>query len=51
VSRGFDLSLFFGGALLSLVAVGLALVAGVPIVILWWIWLLGFDGPHMMATY
>ena len=37
VSRDFDLGWFFG--------------VGVPIVVLWWIWLLVFDGPHIAAAF
>lgn len=50
VSRAFDLTWFFGGAALSLVALALFL-AGAPIVALWWIWLLAFDGPHIAAAF
>src|SRR6188474_2174609 len=51
VSRDFDLSLFFGGAALSLLVLVLALVLRAPIVALWWIWLLAFDGPHIGAAF
>jgi len=51
VSRPFDLTWFFGGAALSLTAVALLLVGGAPIVALWWIWLLAFDGPHIGAAF
>ena len=51
VSRPFDLSLFFGGAGLSLLVLVLALVLRAPIVALWWIWLLAFDGPHIGAAF
>jgi hypothetical protein len=51
VSREFDLSLFFGGAALSLLFLALALVLRAPIVALWWIWLLAFDGPHIGAAF
>src|SRR5262245_29951221 len=50
VSRTFDLTLFFGGAALSLLVLGL-FVLGAPIVALWWIWLLAFDGPHIGAAF
>ena len=49
VSRTFDLLWFFGGAALSLLVLVLYFVAGAPIVALWWIWLLAFDGPHIGA--
>jgi hypothetical protein len=51
VSPRFDLTWLFGGAALSLLAVVLTLGFGVSIVLLWWAWLLFFDGPHMMAAY
>ncbi|MEZ4370212.1 MAG: hypothetical protein R3B07_05275 [Polyangiaceae bacterium] len=51
VSAPFDLLWFFGGGVLSLLAIALALYAGVPMALLFWVWLLGFDGPHMMAAY
>jgi len=51
VSRGFDLTWFFGGAALSLMVLGLYFVAGAPIVALWWIWLIAFDGPHIAASF
>src|SRR6476660_4543124 len=50
VSRRFDLTLFFGGAALSLLVLAL-FIAGAPIVALWWIWLLAFDGPHIGAAF
>ena len=51
VSRDFDLSLFFGGAALSLLVLVLALVLRAPIVALWWIWLLAFDGSVLLAGF
>jgi hypothetical protein len=51
VSRPFDLAWFFGGAGLSLAAVALLVLGGAPIVALWWIWLLAFDGPHIGAAF
>lgn len=50
VSPAYDLALFFGGAAASLAVLGLHL-AGVPILILWWTWLLAFDGPHIAAAF
>jgi hypothetical protein len=50
VSRGFDLTLFFGGAGLSLLVLAL-FAMGAPIVALWWVWLLAFDGPHIGAAF
>lgn len=51
VSARFDLLWFFGGGGLSLLAIALALYGAVPMALLFWIWLLGFDGPHMMAAF
>src|SRR5213076_149929 len=51
VSRRFDLAFFFGGAGLSLLFLVLYSAFGVPIVALWWIWLLAFDGPHIGAAF
>ena len=51
VSRPFDLGWFFGGAALSLVFLALYFFVGAPIVALWWIWLLAFDGPHIGAAF
>jgi hypothetical protein len=50
VSPRFDLLWFFGGAALSLLVLGVYF-AGVPIVLLWWVWLIGFDGPHIAAAF
>src|SRR5688572_4470090 len=51
VSRPFDLAFFFGGAALSLLFLVLYFAFGAPIVALWWIWLLVFDGPHIGAAF
>ena len=51
VSRSFDLTWFFGGAVLSLVFLALYFLVRAPIVALWWIWLLAFDGPHIAAAF
>ena len=51
VSRRFDLTWFFGGAALSVLVLALYFIAGAPIVALWWIWLLAFDGPHIGASF
>ena len=51
VSRRYDLAWFFGGALLSLGVLGLYFGAQVPIVALFWIWILLFDGPHIGAAF
>ena len=50
VGRGYDLLWFFGGAALSLAILALYFT-GVPIVWLWWAWLLGLDGPHIAAAF
>ena len=49
--RSFDLVFFFGGAVLALVALGIAVLFRSSIVALAWLWILLFDGPHMMALY
>lgn len=51
VSSRFDLAWFFGGAAISLVVLALFFGAHLPIVPLYWIWLLGFDGPHIGAAF
>ena len=50
VGREYDLALFFGGAAASLALLGLYM-AGLPILLLWWGWLLVFDGPHIAAAF
>ena len=50
VAPAYDLAFFFGGAAASLAALGLYL-AGVPILVLWWTWILAFDGPHIAAAF
>jgi len=50
VSRRFDLGWFFGGAGASLAVIGLYFGVGLPILVLWWTWLLAFDGPHIAAA-
>ncbi|PYV38340.1 MAG: hypothetical protein DMG09_12235, partial [Acidobacteria bacterium] len=51
MSPRYDLFWFFGGALVTLLVLGLYFGAGVPIVVLWWTWLLAFDGPHIGAAF
>jgi hypothetical protein len=51
VTRAFDLTWFFGGGALSLLFLALYFLVGAPIVALWWIWLLAFDGPHIGAAF
>jgi len=50
VARGYDLLWFFGGAALSLAFLAFYF-GGVSIVLLWWAWLLGLDGPHIAAAF
>jgi hypothetical protein len=49
--REFDLVWFFGGALLAMLAFAIAVAFRPSIVAIAWIWVLLFDGPHMMALY
>jgi hypothetical protein len=51
VNRRFDLTWFFGGAAWSVLFLALYFVVGAPIVALWWVWLLAFDGPHIGAAF
>jgi hypothetical protein len=48
---GFDLTLFFGPAALSLLAFISCVALGAPPLLWLWFWLICFDGPHMLATY
>jgi hypothetical protein len=49
VSRRDDLVWFIGSAVLSYLALAL-LAAGTPITLIYLIWLVGVDGPHVIAT-
>lgn len=49
--RSFDLVFFFGGAVLAVIALAVAVTFKTSIVFLAWMWILLFDGPHMMALY
>ncbi|MFN7972885.1 MAG: hypothetical protein U0166_11135 [Acidobacteriota bacterium] len=49
-TRGYDLGWFFGGTIASLAALAL-IAAGIPIVAVFWVWLLAFDGPHIAAAF
>ena len=48
---GFDLTLFFAPAALSLLAFVSCVALGAPPLVWLWFWLIAFDGPHMLATY
>jgi hypothetical protein len=50
VSAPYDLAWFFGGAALSL-AFLLLYFGGVPVLVLWWGWILLLDGPHIAAAF
>jgi hypothetical protein len=49
ISRKDDLIWFIGSAAISYIAYGL-MEAGLPITLIYLIWLIGIDGPHVMAT-
>lgn len=49
ISRRDDLTWFIGSAVVSYVAFGL-MAAGFPITLIYLIWLVGVDGPHVIAT-
>jgi hypothetical protein len=49
ISRGEDLTWFIGPVLISYAVLAL-MAAGFPITPLYLIWLLGIDGPHVLAT-
>jgi hypothetical protein len=51
VSARYDLAWFYGGVAIAFLMLGLNVALGVPIVALFWLWLLGFDGPHMAAAF
>lgn len=50
IDRRHDLLLFIGSALLGYLFIGLNIGLGVPMLILFWIWSVGFDGPHVFGT-
>jgi len=50
VDRRHDLLSTVGGLAVSLVLLGLHLGAGVSGLVLWWLWVLTLDGPHIFAT-
>ncbi|MEW6734264.1 MAG: hypothetical protein AB1489_23260, partial [Acidobacteriota bacterium] len=49
VNRPADLLLFIGSALAGYLYIWLNVGLGIPMIILFWIWSLGFDGPHIFA--
>lgn len=49
ISKRDDLTWFIGSAAVSYMAFGL-MAAGLPITFLYLIWLIGVDGPHVIAT-
>lgn len=50
VDRRHDLLSTVGGLAASLVLLGLHLGVGVSGLVLWWVWVLTLDGPHIFAT-
>lgn len=50
ISAPADLTLFIGSAIVSYFVLWLQVGLGVPTIILFWIWSLGFDGPHIFGT-
>lgn len=49
ISRRDDLTWFIGPALISYVALGL-MAAGLPITLIYLVWFIGVDGPHVIAV-
>src|SRR5713226_3431865 len=49
ISQRDDLVWFIGSALAGYLALGL-MAAGVPITLIYFIWFLGIDGPHVIGT-
>jgi hypothetical protein len=49
ISKRDDLTWFIGSAVVSYVAFGL-MATGFPIMLIYLIWLIGVDGPHVIAT-
>ncbi len=48
---GFDLAAFFAPALLGLAAFAAVAALGASPLLLLWLWIVAFDGPHMLAAY
>jgi hypothetical protein len=51
VSRRYDLAWFFGGAFASLAVLALYFAAHVPVLVLFWVWTIALDGPHIGAAF
>src|SRR5512144_2708427 len=49
-SRNFDLSLYIGACVTSYFLIYLNVALGVSALLLWWIWIIAVDGPHVFAT-
>ena len=47
---GYDLLWYIAPALVSYLLLYLNLGLGIDYAILWWVWTLGFDGPHVFGT-
>ncbi len=45
-----DLTFTIGGVFFSLAFLALHLAFGVSAVVLWWVWILAIDGPHIFGT-
>ncbi|WNG43622.1 hypothetical protein F0U60_05575 [Archangium minus] len=50
VNRRHDLLSTLGGAAASFALVALHAWAGISSIVLWWVWVLALDGPHLFAT-
>ncbi|PWT91037.1 MAG: hypothetical protein C5B54_06130 [Acidobacteria bacterium] len=49
-NRNFDLLWYIGACLTSYAMIYLNLALGISAVMLWWIWIVSVDGPHVFAT-
>lgn len=49
-SRNFDLSLYIGACVTGYFLIYLNVALGVSALLLWWIWIVAVDGPHVFAT-
>ena len=50
ISKRVDLAFVIGSAAAGYLLLGANLALGVPLVYLWWIWSVGFDGTHIFGT-